>query len=238
MLARALHESGIPMGQDFPSGVNYVEAKYEAAWVQDINDEILGADRQELSVRVTSALLPRNGISDSITQKMISGIERAQAEYGDWGFKDPRSALTYEFWREQLPEHKLVIIYRSPAEVWKRYSTGPKLSRFRLPFKAWDDYNRSIIKYIKGRDSSQYILLSFERLLSTDEEWDRLSKFVDMNLLDVRDPGQSVNRISGSQREGLAYKALMLSIGRSAAKTYRELEDLRQKSHAGSLSDA
>lgn len=229
MLARALHESGIPMGQDFSPGVEYAKAKYEARWVQEINDEILGASRQELSLRVTSELLPENGIEEVIKEKMESGIDYAQARHPDWGFKDPRTTLTYAHWKDHLPEHRLVVIYRNPAEVWKRYASIGWASRFRLPFKSWCDYNKSILLHLKESPRRSYILLEFERLLSTDEEWDRLSKFVGLDLINVRDPSQSVNRISGWGIEAQAYRALMLLLGRESAKIYSDLEALREQ---------
>ena len=89
LLARALHESGIVMGQEFPAGIDYVKAKYEARWVQEINDEILQADRHELSLRVTSKLLPTHGISETLQDKMKQGIREAQASYTQWVSRIP-----------------------------------------------------------------------------------------------------------------------------------------------------
>ena len=36
LLARALHESDVMMGESFPPGVEYAKAKYEARWVQEM----------------------------------------------------------------------------------------------------------------------------------------------------------------------------------------------------------
>ena len=66
LLARALHESGIVMGQKFSAGIEYKKCKYEARWVQDINDQILGVDRQINSLHVTSKLLPNGDVNDAI----------------------------------------------------------------------------------------------------------------------------------------------------------------------------
>ena len=229
LLARALHESGIPMGEDFPPGVDYAKAKYEARWVQEINDEILGVERQELSLRVTTRLLPEAGISEAILKKIESGIAEAQSNYSQWGFKDPRSVLTYRYWRKLLPEHRLVIVYRDPLEVWKRYSGFNRWSSFRLPFKTWCDYNNTILEYFSQAGQGQAILLNFDRLLSGYEEWERFRVFVNSDLKDVRDPAQSVNRLSGYDRQLLRYRMLMSVAGREASKVFQKLEELRSK---------
>lgn len=229
LLARTLHESGIVMGQDFPAGVDYLKAKYEARWVQEINDEILHADREELSLRVTSKLLPMQGISETIKEKMKRGIGEAQVHYAQWGFKDPRTALTYGYWKEHLPDHRLIIVYRNPVEVWKRYYPHlNKFSQLRLPFKVWYDYNKMILNYAKDSNNGQAIFLNFEQLLSSMAEWDRLREFVDVDLVNVCNPMQSTNRISEDDRDALSYKFLMSVVGRRAGKMFHEMEILRE----------
>ena len=227
LLARALHESGIVMGQDFPPGVKYAEAKYEARWVQEINDEVLGIGRRELSLHVTSKLLPKKGINKGIKKKMEQGINEMQRSYTHWGFKDPRAVLTYQYWRELLPYHRLVIVYRDPLEVWKRYSNFNHSLRFALPFKTWCDYNRTILRYINEVKKEQAICVNFEHLLSGSEEWERFRAFVGADLKDIRDSTQSINRLSGKEREALRFRMLMAVAGGEAVRIFRELESLR-----------
>lgn len=227
LLARALHESGIVMGQDFPPGLDYVEEKYEARWVQEINDEILGTDRHALSLNVTSKLLPQIGISEDLQKKIEQGVSKMQTRYPQWGFKDPRAALTYQFWREFLPEHRLVIVYRNPLEVWRRYSRFNRACRFYLPFKTWCDYNKMLLRHICEAVDGQAICLNFERLLSGPREWGRFREFVGADLKDIRDQAQSVNRLSGHDHKSLGLRALMATAGHEAEKVFRNLEELR-----------
>jgi len=224
LLARALHESGISMGQDFPPGVEYAKAKYEARWVQEINDEILGVDRQKVSLYVTSKLLPQNGISDELNSKMKSGVELCQSRYQDWGFKDPRAALTFAHWNNVLPASKLVVVYRDPLEVWKRYTGFNHPLRFLLPFKVWCDYNEMILQHAKKYRKDQVVYLNFDRLLTGNNEWSRLEKFVGRDLVDIRDVGQPSNRIGESERDSLKYRMLLALAGSKVSKVYRSLK--------------
>ena len=227
LLARALHESGIAMGQEFSAGMGYERCKYEARWVQEINDNILGVDRQRLSLHVTSKLLPRGEISNDIKERMKQGIAKNQLHYLDWGFKDPKTVLTYDIWKEYLPDHHLVCVYRDPVEVWKRYSGSKQLSRSYLPFRVWCDYNQLIIKHARKAEKGQAILLNFDRLLSETGEWNRFSNFTGIKLKDIRDAKQSVNRLTADGRKKIGYKILMFLAGRSAMNTYQELNTLR-----------
>lgn len=228
LLARALHESGIVMGQEFPTGADYSETKYEARWVQEINDKILGARRDELSLRVTSKLLPSGGISIQTRERMERGIAKAVQQYESWGFKDPRAVLTYQYWKELLPEHRVVVVYRDPIEVWRRYSGFNRSWKFYLPFKVWCDYNKMILKHIDGLEVGKVICLDFDRLLTGTEEWSRFRKFVGVDIVDVRDLGQSVNRFSENDRSALTYQLLSLAAGGLVKKTYQALEEVRK----------
>lgn len=226
LISRALHESGIVMGQEFPAGMDYANAKYEARWAQKINDEILGVDRRTLSLLVTSKLLPGGEISDGIKDRMKHVIAENQSRYSDWGFKDPKTVLTYHYWKEILPDHRLVIIYRNPVEVWKRYSAFKQKTQFRLPYKVWCDFNQLILHHANKAEEGQAILLNFDCLLSEAREWDRFCDFVGIKLKDIRDTKQSVNRLAVRDREKHVYKLLMFLAGEKAKKTYQELNKL------------
>jgi len=226
LLARTLHESGIVMGQEFPAGVDYVKSKYEARWIQEINDEILAADRSEYSLRITSKLLPAKGIEQATREKMISGIKKANEQYPQWGFKDPRTVLTYPYWKELLPDHRLIIVYRNPVEVWKRYFNINRFWHFRQPFNAWCDYNKLILEYARTSENSQVICMSFDRLLSSRDEWNRLQEFVGIDLVDVCNKATSLNRISSERRASFKYKLISSLAGSDVSRILHQFDML------------
>jgi hypothetical protein len=227
MLARALHESGVYMGEQFSPGISYLKAKYEAKWVQSVNDKILHSGRNVLSLQVTSRLLPETGPCSKTREMMESRIKELQNRYPKWGFKDPRMALTYQFWKKSLPEHRLVIIYRNPIEVWKRYSGFIKPWQYRLPFETWCDYNSMILRYIKESSSNQYVCLNFEKLLTGNDEWNRFSSYVGSDLVDIRDVSQAKNRCSEDDYHSLSYRLHSFAAGRKVQRIYHALEKVR-----------
>lgn len=229
LVARALHESGIVMGQEFPEDAEYSKVKYEAKWAQDISDGILGMSRKRLSLEVTSSSLPTGNVKESAFQTIRENIERLSSHYQDWGFKDPRAALTYRYWKQSLPAHKVIIVYRDPVEVWRRYARVKNRWWSRTAFRVWCDYNKSILDCVQACGNPDVLTLKFENLLSTQDEWRRLEKFVGRELTDVRDPDQSRFRIPEGRREMLRYKLLQKIAGAEVWSVYQRLESLRDE---------
>jgi hypothetical protein len=229
LVARALHQSGIVMGQEFPSDADYTRVKYEARSAQEITDEILGIPRKQLSLEVTSRALPVNGVQVEAIQRMRRMAAELDERYGDWGFKDPRAALTYRYWKQGLPPHRVIIIYRDPVEVWRRYARVNRKWWSRTAFKVWCDYNKSILSSVSVHEGSKVLALKFEELLSGDDEWKRLEEFAGRELVDVRDPGQSRFRVNADRRNMLVYKLLQKLAGSEASTVYQQLESLRNR---------
>ena len=228
LVARALHESGIVMGQEFPKDADYASVKYEAHWAQEITDRILGLSRKCLSLDVTSQSLPAGGVTEDTLQRMRQMVEELNDRYTDWGFKDPRAALTYRFWKQALPPHRVIIIYRDPVEVWSRYARVNHKWWSRTAFYVWCDYNQSILESVSAHVDPDRLVLRFEDLLSGDEEWQRLEKFTGRKLADVRDPGQSRFRVSENHRTMVTYKFLRWVAGPEVRRVYRQLDSLHE----------
>jgi hypothetical protein len=229
LVARALHESGIVMGQEFPRDADYATVKYEARWAQEITDDILGMSRKRLSLDVTSRALPRDGVGDELLQRIRQSAAELTGRHQDWGFKDPRAALTYRYWKQALPPHKVIVVYRDPVEVWRRYARVNHKWWSRTAFRVWCDYNESILAAVQPSVGRDVLVLKFEDLLSGDAEWRRLENFTERKLADVRDAGQSRYRVAAEQREKMHYRLLRLAAGAEVRRVYAELEAL----HAG-----
>jgi hypothetical protein len=115
-------------------------------------------------------------------------IERLAAQHQNWGFKDPRTCLTYPVWRRALPPHRLVVVYRHYSQLIERY----RVTRWNLPrlfhvLYSWTLHNKLVCGYLAELDQP-HIVLSYERLMVDDQEYDRLRSFVDPDLVDVRNP--------------------------------------------------
>jgi hypothetical protein len=67
-----------------------------------------------------------------------------------WGWKDPRSTLFLDFWREQIPEIFYIFLFRSPWEVIDSlYRRGDEIFLKNPNFAAdvWTNYNEIVLDY-------------------------------------------------------------------------------------------
>jgi hypothetical protein len=97
-----------------------------------------------------------------------------------WGWKDPRTTLLLDFWKEILPDAKVLIVYRSYTQVVdsltrrEERKTKGKLKKLRLKsqqpirdyrfLQVWQRYNQDAIAFAQ-RHPQDTLLLSTETLL-------------------------------------------------------------------------
>src|SRR5262245_61853891 len=119
LVSQILHDSGINMGEDFDAKVSYDEGnKYERETALALNLDILKVGNYriiDLPNPDELQLTPQQRLC------MREIIQNCNSRYTDWGFKDPRTTLVYPLWVSELPEHKLIAIYRTPEEIWPRF---------------------------------------------------------------------------------------------------------------------
>lgn len=70
-----------------------------------------------------------------------------------WGFKDPRTTLLLDFWRELLPDAKFLFVFRRPTLVvdslLRRDRKGfSDLRRWRRYLRVWMRYNEDLLDFI------------------------------------------------------------------------------------------
>ncbi|MEG5050565.1 MULTISPECIES: glycosyltransferase [unclassified Microcoleus] len=77
-------------------------------------------------------------------------IDQNQLPHKHWGWKDPRTALFWDFWLTLLPEANFICVYRSPWEVVDSlYRRGTDVSLLQNPEKAvkmWIHYNQKVLE--------------------------------------------------------------------------------------------
>lgn len=185
LAAEILHKSGISMVNTDPVGTYEDGAYYERQDCFQLNMAILGwSDEELLYCKSELALTPVQAA------QMRTIIAENEALGGDWGFKDPRTCLTYSLWSKYLPPHRLIIVYRPVEAIWHRYQyKGLRFwKHWQRAFglvEAWLVYNEAIIRILQHRQS-HYIVLSYQAFLAEDSEFQRLSRFVDRPLVDMR----------------------------------------------------
>jgi Sulfotransferase family len=198
LVSQILHHSGINMVDDADEGVSYDKGnKYERASTLQLDMDILGTDDYH---RIQSADQANRDLTDEHRERMRRIIRETGAAHADWGFKDPRCALLYPLWVPELPEHKLVVVYRHPAEVWPRFRWVGLRRYYRnygLAYEflcKWHDHNLSILDAL-DRTSMDHLVIGYRELMQGDEAFRRLEDFIGCKLSDRRRPDLYRNRL-------------------------------------------
>ncbi len=190
LVTEMLHHSGIDMVEAPQSGSYEQGAYYERQSTYALNLALLGWDDENLLLRPGSGDLKLSLVHQARMQAIIS--ENNQ-QHADWGFKDPRTCLTYRLWEAALGEHRLIVVFRPLEAIWHRYQyRGLRFwkhgQRAWELVRAWCAYNRSILQILQTTTQAS-IVIRYDRLLDTDErEFKRLEAFVQRPLVDRRKP--------------------------------------------------
>jgi len=182
LVSQILHNSGINMG-DFDDQKTYDQGnQYERLDTLNFNNDLLESHgTPSLNIPVNKSF----NISLTQEREALELIKNISEQNTDWGFKDPRTCITYKFWRKFLPVHKIIIIYRNPNELLKHYKTQFSKSRFRS-LKVWHDYNKSILEEIISIDFDKRLIIKFDELLQNEEKLEEIENFIGNDVVDMR----------------------------------------------------
>lgn len=239
LLSQILHHAGINMG-DFDANISYDRGnKYERQDAKELNEEILQA--KNINSIFISAPQPLK-VTDGQRASMRQIIQNCSQQYQNWGFKDPRTCLTYPIWASELPEHKIITICRSHDELWQRYRPK-RLSKYREPYiaykfaKAWYENNLNILNYLKNTNSD-YLVLNYRKLMTEQAEFSRLQEFVgpDIHLEDRRKASLYRNLPKKSFLLNITTGLLSWKTGLHATEIVRQIETLDQSNPDASTS--
>ena len=122
LVAEMLQASGIEMVEDYDQATGYDAGNdCERLETTRINKDLLDWHGSgSLSHKAPGRLQPTPELRDGM-KAVARCAERAES---GWGFKDPRTCLTYPLWKSILPEHCLIGVYRNYGDVSARYAYG------------------------------------------------------------------------------------------------------------------
>jgi len=189
LVARMLHRSGIDMGDGIDIRRSYDSGeKFERESTKAINQAILGSEGM-FSLDIAAPAVPIEVSGDRLAE--IRRIVRERDSTArDWGFKDPRTCLTYPIWAEELPEHRLIVVFRSHQAMWARFRPlewrRVSTRAYRL-VQRWCEHYGRLLDYLE-RGVTRAVVIDYERLMIDDREFRRLEKFVGRDLPDERLP--------------------------------------------------
>jgi len=201
LISQILHYSGINMVDDPKVQGDYDQGIfYERESFRSINKSILNC-------RSASMLATESPNIDDLTfnqhQQLQDLIHCLDKKYPRWGFKDPRTCLTYHLLKKYLPNHKLIVIYRSPSESWQRYLRNFSLSPYVAwkYIKKWCESNALILDALQNHTKDS-IVLNYYKFITRKSEIKKLEKFIGTELMDLRD----IKKYRCQPRENNAFK--------------------------------
>ncbi|MGB2695372.1 MAG: hypothetical protein WBD55_09325 [Dehalococcoidia bacterium] len=181
-VARVLHESGVPMGENFgpPTEHNPV-GFYEELPVCDLNDRIMkecGIDRLER--------WPSRATVLAIGTQYAATMRALAANEAVGGWKDPRFGATLEAWLQQLRSApKVVLCLRSPEAFVRSVTRVYGLVEREAVEQRWANLHRRLLDVIRDYRLDA-ICIEYERLMAhPNETVAELSRFVS-HPLDAR----------------------------------------------------
>lgn len=206
LVSEMLHQGGTSMFAEGMDPAYDGGNKYERVLCQDINLEILGVKSVPA---ISSWKRPLNDISEN-------SLQRLREEVGEkpWGFKDPRTTITYFVWRKVLPHGPTIYTYRSHEEVLRHYfhtsdAGFGAVKRTRRALKAWINYNEQLLKNLRAdREINRpAALVRYEELMEDNDLIAQLQSATGVVLRDSRQPNLRRNKESSPRGrfESLAY---------------------------------
>lgn len=117
LLASTFHHNGIPTFKSIiDDGEN--SQRYEDSMLCDFNRKLFGEKNHSLEMGYPIVI----DMDDCTINIMTTIINNRFLQYNNYCLKDPRMAYVYKFWKQVLPEHKVIIQFRNPLEVVAHYN--------------------------------------------------------------------------------------------------------------------
>lgn len=150
MITRLLNLAGVQLGptQDLLQAMPDNPTGYwESRSLMMVNDELLnlfgGAWDHPPELPVGFELDPR---AQALLEQAAQALEPLQTAGGNaWGWKDPRNSITFAFWRQLVPDAKMVLCLRNPLEVHSSLRARGGYSTAHFSMHLWRTYNRAAL---------------------------------------------------------------------------------------------
>jgi hypothetical protein len=131
------------------------------------------------------ALLPGWENSDLLKDIQKRAEERVEAGFGKselWGFKDPRTCLTFPFWRKVVKGPiKTVVVSRNPIDAAQSLQEMQRI----LASEASDLWFKHMVAaFLGSRDLPRHVVFYEDFLEDLGKEFGRLAAFVERPMTD------------------------------------------------------
>lgn len=230
LISQIMHYSGISMGS-FDANIGYDEGnQYERLESQDLNREFLDCG-ETLSIKVINTPEQRDFDKNvALATDLISQIDSNETSM--WGFKDPRTCLTFPIWKKAIEQNPyfVIAVFRSPVANWHHYQKNvPKyrllkrLLRGITSLRAWYVYNELMAKSLEELDKGKFAILSYENFLDDDKGFDKLEKLLGKQLEDRRNKSMQRSNKGANAGYKLAKMCCNLFYGADIDRLWKNL---------------
>lgn len=188
LISNMLHQSGIDMVDEVLESSYDDGNKFERTSFLLINTALLDIEISKPSWSITERITSPKVKDKTIESLVKSSINNLNGKHENWGFKDPRTCLTYSYWKKHLGEHFIIGVYRPSFEVLNHYISKQSFGNYRLlliyrVLKAWYIYNTSMLDSLR---ESKGILLSYSNFMANPNSVNILSGLLSKELKDLR----------------------------------------------------
>ena len=233
LLAEMVHKGGTPMFAGNPDPSYDTGLKYERPLCQRINRQILGVPRDGKNPHSTVPMWTWD--LQPFPQDEINAL-RDEVGESAWGFKDPRTTLTYGIWQQAFPGGARLYSYRGHREYLRRslrVQTRFQLGRARQHLRAWLAFNEAVLQNCAADASANrpFALVYYDELMESDTLLAKIEDATRVPLFDARAPDLRRTQPTGSPslslREKLFVHTAEAGYQARLQRVYQGLETLR-----------
>ncbi len=140
-LAGSLQAAGLELGAVFTENPHNRKGNRESREIMSLHEAVLAANGCSWNAPLQTSLHWPPELIDE-RRRIIAKHHRLWC----WGFKDPRSLLTLEGWREDLPHLERVGTFRHPGAVAASLMRrSPRLFDRERAIALWQEYNKRLL---------------------------------------------------------------------------------------------
>lgn len=184
LLSNWLHRCGFNLGsQMLGAGNGNSEGHFEDMEIFKLHESILEENQKKYLIGDDTTL-----VFSEKSYRQAEQLYLTKKDSDCWGWKEPRTCLMMELWRQIIPEYNSIVVYRDYEQVVdsiirRKQKTGKtrieraamniKYQVFRnmaanRVLKSWIVYNKSILNHLAKQAEENYLVIGEAKLPEID----------------------------------------------------------------------
>jgi len=147
LTASLLQSAGLDVGQRLlMANESNPKGHYEDLDFVNFHEDVLDAQ----GLNTAGWTLDRSIPISELLKPRVESLLAQNAGKPLWGWKDPRTVLFLDFWRQTLPDAKFLFVHRQPWEVMDslfRRGNPTFIKNPNLALEVWQHYNQLILEF-------------------------------------------------------------------------------------------